>query len=121
MIVWTLLDLSGKLSVVIGQLECSSYDYNESHLVRSVREAAWITLNRPDNRNALSATLVDELYEHLASADADDHVRAIIITGSGSAFCAGADLKILPGLLATGGRVSRFKTYLLASWIVQNP
>lgn len=67
--------------------------------------AAWITLNRPDNRNALSATLVDELYEHLASADADDHVRAIIITGSGSAFCAGADLKNPPGT-ARGGRAS---------------
>ena len=68
-------------------------------------EAAWITLNRPDNRNALSATLVDELYEHLASADANDHVRAIIITGSGSAFCAGADLKNPPGS-ARDGRTS---------------
>lgn len=66
------------------------------------RGAAWITLNRPENRNALSAVLVNELYAHLQAANADDEVRCIVITGSGSAFCAGADLKSPPGSLVDG-------------------
>lgn len=55
--------------------------------------AAWITLASPENRNALSADLVRELSEHLRIAMADDAVRAIVLTGEGRAFCAGADLK----------------------------
>ena len=53
--------------------------------------AAWITLNRPENRNALSAVLVNELYAHLQNAITDDKVRCIVITGNGPAFCAGAE------------------------------
>lgn len=64
--------------------------------------AAWITLNRPDNRNALSAVLVNELYAHLEAANADDAVRCIVITGNGPAFCAGADLKSPPGQVVDG-------------------
>jgi methylglutaconyl-CoA hydratase len=55
--------------------------------------AAWITLNRPENRNALSQILVTELDAHLAAANADPNVRCIVVTGTGPAFCAGADLK----------------------------
>ncbi len=65
--------------------------------------AAWITLNRPKNRNALSAILVNELYDHLKSANDDDTVRSIVITGTGPAFCAGADLKSPPGQTIDGG------------------
>jgi len=64
--------------------------------------AAWITLNRPENRNALSATLVLELHEHLLAANEDTHVRCIVITGNGPAFCAGADLKSPPGQTIEG-------------------
>ncbi len=64
--------------------------------------AAWITLNRPENRNALSSILVTELYDHLLAANADDTVRSIVITGNGPAFCAGADLKSPPGQLSEG-------------------
>lgn len=59
--------------------------------------AAWITLNRPENRNALSAVLVNELYAHLQAANADPAARCIVLTGNGPAFCAGADLKNPPG------------------------
>ena len=52
-----------------------------------------IRLNRPDALNALSQELMDELCEELAKADANDKVRAIIITGSEKAFAAGADIK----------------------------
>jgi methylglutaconyl-CoA hydratase len=55
--------------------------------------AAWITLNRPENRNALSQILVTELHGHLVAALADPNVRCVVVTGTGPAFCAGADLK----------------------------
>lgn len=64
--------------------------------------AAWITLNRPESRNALSATLVNELYGHIEDANNNEQVRAIVLTGNGSAFCAGADLKSPPGHLVDG-------------------
>jgi enoyl-CoA hydratase/carnithine racemase len=51
-----------------------------------------ITLQRPDRLNAFTPTMGAELIEAFDRADADDAVRAIIVTGSGRAFCAGADL-----------------------------
>jgi enoyl-CoA hydratase/carnithine racemase len=54
---------------------------------------ATITLNRPESLNALTPELDAELHEALDQADADPAVRAIILTGSGRAFCAGFDVK----------------------------
>ncbi len=51
-----------------------------------------ITLNRPERLNAWTAQMGSELIEAFDRADADDEVRAIIVTGAGRAFCAGADL-----------------------------
>jgi enoyl-CoA hydratase/carnithine racemase len=51
-----------------------------------------VTLNRPDKLNAFNATMQRELIEAFDAADQDDNIRAIIVTGSGRAFCAGADL-----------------------------
>jgi len=51
-----------------------------------------ITLNRPDRLNAFTPTMGRELIEAFDRADADDEVRAIIVTGEGRGFCAGADL-----------------------------
>jgi enoyl-CoA hydratase/carnithine racemase len=51
-----------------------------------------ITLNRPERLNAWTATMQSELIAAVDAADADDDVRAIIVTGAGRAFCAGADL-----------------------------
>src|SRR5881296_4684914 len=53
---------------------------------------ATITLNRPDRLNAVTTRLLDELIAAFDAVDADDGVRAVIVTGAGRAFCAGADL-----------------------------
>ncbi len=52
-----------------------------------------ITLNRPDRLNAWTGTMASELHAALDRADADDEVRAVIFTGAGRAYCAGADLE----------------------------
>jgi enoyl-CoA hydratase len=56
-----------------------------------------ITLNNPDKRNLLSSEMVDGLYAAVESAEADESVNALIITGNGRAFCAGADVSQLSG------------------------
>jgi enoyl-CoA hydratase/carnithine racemase len=53
---------------------------------------ATVTLNRPDRLNAVNTTVIRELVEAFDRADGDDDVRAVIVTGAGRAFCAGADL-----------------------------
>jgi methylglutaconyl-CoA hydratase len=60
---------------------------------------ATLTLDRPENRNALSAEMVDCLDARLAEALDDDGVRVVVLTGTGNTFCAGADLKsVRPGV-----------------------
>jgi enoyl-CoA hydratase/carnithine racemase len=51
-----------------------------------------VTLNRPDKLNAYTTTMGGEIADAFRRADADDEVRAIIVTGAGRAFCAGADV-----------------------------
>src|SRR5919108_2450878 len=51
-----------------------------------------VTMNRPEKRNALNSELTQGLLEALRAADKDDSVGAIVLTGAGQGFCAGADL-----------------------------
>ena len=61
-----------------------------------VRDAvAFLTLNRPDKRNALNDELVVDLKTALKSADNDDTVHCIVLRGAGTDFCSGADLSAL--------------------------
>lgn len=73
-----------------------------AELVNLHRDGAVATLsiNRPDKRNALNAELVDALQTAFDSLEADDSVRVIVLTGTGSVFCAGADLGYLQQISA---------------------
>ena len=62
------------------------YEINDNILI--------ITLNRPKKLNAFTRLMLDELLDALERADKDDDVKAIIFTGSGRGFCAGADLSM---------------------------
>jgi enoyl-CoA hydratase/carnithine racemase len=58
------------------------------------QRVATITLHRPDQLNAYSGLMGEELGQAYRDCDADDDVRAIILTGAGRAFCAGADMSV---------------------------
>jgi enoyl-CoA hydratase len=60
--------------------------------VRLDNGIGWLTLTDPDRRNILSAGMVDELVAAIDAVEADESVHAVVVTGAGSAFCAGADL-----------------------------
>lgn len=64
---------------------------------------ATITLSRPDKLNAFTGTMMREIIEVFDRIDADDEVRAVIVTGAGRAFCAGADLSGGGETFARGG------------------
>jgi enoyl-CoA hydratase/carnithine racemase len=57
-----------------------------------------VTLNRPEKMNALTTAMTESLAAVLIDADADDEVGAVVLTGSGRAFCAGADTSALGGM-----------------------
>jgi len=59
---------------------------------------ATVTLNRPDRLNAWTRHMEGELRQAMEQAAADDAVRAIVITGAGRGFCAGADMNLLSGI-----------------------
>lgn len=65
---------------------------------------ATVTLNRPDAMNAWTSGLADDLQLAMGAADADEAVRAVVVTGAGRAFCAGADLSGGEGGFAPGHR-----------------
>ncbi len=66
---------------------------------------AVLTLNNPDRLNALSAAMRDEVAGVLQATRADDDVRALVLTGAGRGFCAGADLAAGAAVMAEGGLV----------------
>jgi enoyl-CoA hydratase/carnithine racemase len=65
---------------------------DEILLIEDRGRTRWLTLNRPDVRNALNRDLNDALIDALIEADHDPSVYAIAITGAGTTFCSGADL-----------------------------
>src|SRR5215813_2502131 len=59
---------------------------------------ATLTLNRPDKLNAWTQTMEQEVTSAMREAAADDQVRAIVLTGAGKGFCAGADMSLLSAI-----------------------
>jgi enoyl-CoA hydratase/carnithine racemase len=77
--------------VATGMLEPSGGEYSDIGYA-TADGVATVTLNRPARLNALTTTMVLELVDAFDRIDADDDVRAVIVTGAGRGFCAGADL-----------------------------
>ncbi len=71
-----------------------------NNLVELVEDngVAWITLNRPDKLNSLTADMLHALQEHVSRVSTSDTIRAMVLTGSGRAFCAGQDLADVEGV-----------------------
>jgi isohexenylglutaconyl-CoA hydratase len=58
----------------------------------------YVTLNRPERRNALSTRMIEELLQVFAAVAAPSELRAIVLRGAGATFCAGADVKDMPAV-----------------------
>ncbi len=67
-------------------------------IYKTENRIAYITLNRPEKRNALNAELVEELKSCFDKAEKDSNVKVVILKANGDAFCAGADLAYLKSL-----------------------
>ena len=92
-----------------------------STLYENRGDAAWITLNAPDSRNALSERLTASLLVHLERALDDETARCIVLTGAGSAFCAGADLKAARTSGAESSGPNAFVSILTTIWNSPKP
>src|ERR1700676_5065559 len=78
------------------------------HILYEVSEKiATITLHRPDRMNAWTPIMERDVRHAMEAAAADDNVRVIVLTGSGRAFCAGADMEGLRGSIPTRSDVRR--------------
>jgi trans-feruloyl-CoA hydratase/vanillin synthase len=62
-------------------------------LVQFDNGIAWVTLNRPEKRNAMSPALNNEMMEVLDALEVDDRCKVLVLTGAGESFSAGMDIK----------------------------
>jgi enoyl-CoA hydratase/carnithine racemase len=92
-------------------------------VVSTADSVTTVTLNRPERRNAIGPTMMNELLYAFEDATADEGVRSIVLTGAGKTFCAGGDF----AEMASGGKASAlppkgdFKDLLLAMWRTEKP
>ena len=84
---------------------------------------AVITLNRPESMNAFSSDMGQALQDALRSCDTDDNVRAVVLTGAGTAFCAGADFSKGSGVFGAPTNRGTFRSDPLTfhAWDVRKP
>ena len=64
----------------------------ENLLAEKKNDVCYVTLNRPDVRNAFNAALIKDLHDCFAQLTVDESIRAIVLAGTGKIFCAGADI-----------------------------
>src|ERR1700758_1598605 len=75
---------------------------NRETLYGVAERVATITLNRPDKLNAWTAVMEGEVRAAMGEAERDENVRAIVLTGAGRGFCAGADMSLLSTVAEKG-------------------
>ena len=68
-------------------------------IVDTRNHVAWISMNRPEKRNAMSFEMLEKLIENVHAFENDPNIRAIVIKGEGKSFCAGMELADLAGLI----------------------
>jgi enoyl-CoA hydratase/carnithine racemase len=80
-------------------------------------KVAVLTINRPERHNAWTFEVEKELFDLADRADSYDRVGAIVVTGAGTSFCPGMDMKVLAGLGAGPGVAARLRpaTHLAAT------
>ena len=86
---------AGELSILSVEVKPGTnvYDFVDVTQITAVDDGVMtITLNRPEKLNAFTGRMMFELIEAFDEADSRDEVRAVVVTGAGRAFCAGADL-----------------------------
>lgn len=83
---WRLIDMEEEEECVM-----------EPVLLEKEGPIGWLTLNRPDRRNALSLELMENMVEKLELVAEDTDIRIVVIRGEGPAFCAGHDLSEMAG------------------------
>ena len=82
---------------------------------------AAVTVNRPEALNALNMDVLDELYDVFGKIASDDEVRAVIVTGEGRSFVAGADIAQMGKLSPLEGRMMMQKGHDVMNRIEQLP
>jgi trans-feruloyl-CoA hydratase/vanillin synthase len=88
--------------------------WGENVLVEFEDGIAWVTLNRPDKRNAMSPALNEEMVRVLDALETDDRCGVLVLTGAGDSFSAGMDLKEYFRATENAPHVQRFRTYRTA-------
>ena len=89
--------------------------------VRITSGLATVTLDSPDNRNALSVRLMAELLDAVRDFSADPAVRVLVLTHTGPVFCSGADLKQAGERSASGALPASLPALLMALWSSAKP
>jgi methylglutaconyl-CoA hydratase len=89
-------------------------ELNKIIIVEKLEDIAVVSLNRPEKRNALNPAMLTELSAVMNELSQDQRIRGIILTGSGSAFCAGADLSYLKEISRFGEKENLMDSRRLA-------
>ena len=84
----------------------------------------WVTLNNPDQMNAITTNMIESLTRVLTHADFDQDIRVVVLTGKGKNFCAGGDIKAMEeksGMFAGESNELRARYQLRQRQISDNP